>query len=290
MSFQFEILDDYNYTASTKTLTCNGINFQELSQSKLNGKSYYEYAAGPQMPKEKNSVKIQTSIIQDIADTCLKCVVCQDYLKEPVQSLKCMHTFCKSCFDKLFVTNNKKCPYCRVEMKSKRDAKPNKNLNSLIKIFLELSGYAEQSNDSGSIQMPATIPQHIFIDEDSDSNEDIQIKNELLGNKKKGRTVAPNEILKKKIPKFGLSKGQCEKEKVIEEYKTGNYLFIRLIGTSDEEEEPSGTLLMLNKTTRINEIAMYIVDKLDYQYEVKEIEFRLKLEENVRNIFIIYSF
>ncbi|CAD8059105.1 unnamed protein product [Paramecium primaurelia] len=99
--------------------------------------------------------KLKPDLTPEIIDTTLNnvlqqldCVICYNAMNDPV-SMKCGHSFCKSCMTQ-DQNNSKKCPICRVEQVDEIQlSENNKFLTKLIQLRLSFENYSnlQQEDD-----------------------------------------------------------------------------------------------------------------------------------------------
>ncbi|CAF1120660.1 unnamed protein product [Didymodactylos carnosus] len=62
----------------------------------------------------------------------LRCPICLDFLTNTMATIQCIHRFCNDCISRWLQSDNKQCPSCRKQLKSKRYLRADHLTDSIV--------------------------------------------------------------------------------------------------------------------------------------------------------------
>ena len=314
----FLVKSDFRYNGSTCTLTYNNYTRAEIINNAIPGRTLYECPASPQKINDISKLMISQEQINKICQEVLECPVCKQIYSEPVQFKKCLHTFCKKCFDKSVRTNNKMCPICRQPITSRRDATKNLDILEIIDILIpDKEVYYKKDQEifeknkksynfsqnkikiepkvNNNITPQKTksqidevlnqfskqsIPETIILKDDGEMKPNLSI-DPFLGKKKVNlnhNVFAGNNKIVKK-KKYNITKTKIDLNSLIDEFHNDNMVFLKLC-RKDKDNKCNSNLLLPSRCT-INELSIYVADKYNYENLPEDVEFYLEDNGNV---------
>lgn len=111
---------------------------------------------------QKDVTNNRTSLeMKNVIQDFLKCSVCLDVFSDPVTTMECMHTFCRTCLASS-LDFKKKCPVCKTWIINMKHSRPNHGIRELIDTFSDAPApdctSAASTSASTSASTPASTP------------------------------------------------------------------------------------------------------------------------------------
>ena len=144
-------------------ITVNKLNYNAIVRDISSiGLTAYESVCSPREISDESKISFTKDQINKVIEEVLRCNICYNLFKSPVNVKGCLHKFCKSCIMEYYFKVKKECAICRHPIETKRLLKDDTKIKEIIDCFIPDPNKFKDEEDK---MLSQKAKEYVFKDE-----------------------------------------------------------------------------------------------------------------------------